>query len=453
MDAANPDTDRVSRRRYERERRARAEAERLLEEKSRELWALNEKLRNQAAHLEDAVRERTADLELAKKQAEHANAAKSAFLAMISHDIRTPLNGVLGMAQVLSHTNLSEDQTQMTDLIMSSGETLMNLLNDVLDLSKIEALQMEMESIPVDVVDLVRNVGQLFGHMAREKDLNLDIAVDVAAPSRLHTDPTRLRQILNNLLSNAVKFTDVGHVRLWAYAQDELLTIEVHDTGPGVALDRQESLFRAFSQTDVSIARRFGGSGLGLTISRELCRLMGGDLTYRPSPDGGACFQAVLRAPKAVETVDTSTGYDPSSPEGARAILAARPWRVLAAEDNRTNQKVLSLLLRPLTPDLTVVNNGLEAVEAFRAQAFDIVLLDINMPEMSGIDAVAAIRAYERSTGRHSVPIVALTANVMTHQIENYVLKGFDGHISKPIRRNDLAQCMARLLSSGNVSR
>lgn len=436
--------DRVSRRRYERERMARSEAERLLEDKSRELWDLNVTLREQASRLEEAVRRRTADLEEAKRQAEHASAAKSSFLAMISHDIRTPLNGVLGMAQVLRETGMTEGQSTMIDLIMSSGETLMGLLNDVLDLSKIEALQMEVEEIPVDFPALVNDIGRLFMHTAQEKGLLLQIDVARTLPQRILSDPTRLRQILANLVSNALKFTETGSVRLSAGVNGGEVWFEVHDTGQGVAEDRRHNLFKAFSQTDVSVARRYGGTGLGLTISRELCRLMGGDLVYAPSPDGGACFRGTLKASLAVETA--VQGPDPRSKEGARAILAGRPWRVLAAEDNVTNQTVLRHMLRPLVPDLTIVADGDDALDAFCAGDFDIVLMDINMPRMNGTEAATAMRATEAARGLNRTPIVALTANVMTHQVASYLPEGFDAHVPKPIRRDDLVECMARLL-------
>ena len=424
---------------------ARAEAERLLEEKSRELWELNVTLREQASRLEEAVRLRTADLEEAKRQAEHSSAAKSSFLAMISHDIRTPLNGVLGMAQVLRDTTPTEAQSAMIELIMSSGEMLMGLLNDLLDLSKIEALQMEVEEIPVDFAALVADIGRLFLHAAKEKGLMIEITVGRSVPRRILSDPTRLRQILGNLVSNALKFTERGGVRLVADASGEEVWFEVHDTGPGVPEDRRGHLFKAFAQADVTVARRYGGTGLGLTISRELCRLMGGDLVYRQSPDGGACFRGTLRAKAAPEQV--AEGPDPRSKEGARAILAGRSWRVLVAEDNVTNQTVLLHMLRPLVPLVTMVSDGAEALAAFAEGAFDIVLMDINMPRMNGTEAAAAMRAAEAGRGGGRTPIVALTANVMTHQVAAYLPDDFDAHVPKPIRRDDLVECMARLLA------
>ncbi len=437
----------VSRRRYERERRSREMAERLLEEKSRELWDVNQALEARKANLEAAVVERTADLEAARTAAESASAAKSAFLAMISHDIRTPLNGVTGMAQALRDTGLSREQDEIVEVILSSGDVLMALLNDVLDLSKIEARQMDLEAISFDLDALVDDVAHLFAGIAREKELRLECNKHFGSPCWVKGDPTRLRQVLHNLLSNALKFTSTGKVVLSATHEKGQLLVTVDDTGPGVRAEKQGLLFSAFSQAEASIARRHGGTGLGLAISRELCRMMEGDLSYADSPLGGARFTATARVPDAEENVRLSlANIDPA------AVLTARPWRILVAEDNRTNRRVLELLLKPFQLDVKMVENGRQAVDAWSEGAFDMLLMDINMPEMSGSEATSTIRAIEKERGLAPVPIVALTANAMKHQVADYMNVGFDAHVGKPVRRNDLAASMVRLLANASVA-
>lgn len=438
----------VSRRRYLRERRAKEEAESLLEAKSRELWEVNEALRVQAARLEEAVRERTEDLQSAKVAAEAANQAKSAFLAMISHDIRTPLNGILGLASSLCETLDVPELRDQAQLIHASGQSLLGLLNDILDLTKIEARQMDVEAIPVDLLALLEEVRGLYVLRAEGKGLALTVDLDPAARAVVLTDPTRLRQVLGNLLSNGVKFTDSGHVRLGVHYDGAVLTIQVEDTGMGVPEDRQDRLFETFAQTDASITRKFGGSGLGLAISRQICRLMGGDLVYRPGPQGGSCFELTVRAARAP---DTEARRAPPADAGLDSdrVLKARRWRVLAAEDNMTNQKVLALMLKRYGLSLTMVPDGQQAVAAHCGAPYDLILMDVNMPEMDGLEAAAMIRQFEKAHDLPRVPIIALSANAMTHQVAAYLREGIDAHVAKPIKRDLLARCMARYLMDG----
>lgn len=434
----------VARRRYERERRARREAEELLEAKSRELFDANEELRAQAARLEEAVRERTQDLERAKLEAEAANEAKSAFIAMISHDIRTPLNGVLGMASALADTPLTPEQLEMVHLLQSSGQTLLRLLSDILDLTRIEARRMELERVPVDIPRLARDLHGLFAVQAQGKGLDFTLSIGESCAHPVLTDPTRLRQILTNLVQNAVKFTESGEVALCITRSGSRLSLAVSDTGIGVPEHRRSRLFEAFSQVDSSVARRFGGSGLGLAIARELCRLLGGDLTFAPRQGGGSRFTAIVEAPAADPAVEAAAGgRNRGDPEG---IVASRPWRILVAEDNPTNQKVLSLMLRRFDLRLTFVGTGIAAVEACRTAAFDLVLMDVNMPGMDGTEAAMEIRRTETERGLPRVPIIAVSANAMTHQVKTYLAAGIDTHVPKPVRREALVATMARLL-------
>ncbi|KUF11263.1 ATP-binding protein [Pseudoponticoccus marisrubri] len=443
-DAAVPRReDHVSRRRYERERRAREEAETLLEQKSRELYDANIALTMQASELEKSVERRTAELQRAKTEAERANAAKSDFLAMISHEIRTPLNGVLGMATALSETELAADQREMADTILSSGNALLGLLNDILDLAKIEAQQMEIDEVDFDLAALVGDVVRVYSVQARDRGLTFDARVAPEASGPVRGDPTRLRQVMFNLLSNALKFTERGGVTLEVTRQAGLWHLRVRDTGVGVPPDKQARLFKAFSQTDVSVTRNYGGTGLGLAIARRMCRLMGGDLVFAPAPGGGSDFTASVRLHAA------APGHKRPRPQRDEAlgVLQARPWRVLVAEDSETNQKVLRLLLRGLGLRLELVSNGERAVERHCHDPFDIILMDVNMPVMDGMEAAGLIRQAECAHGLPRVPIVALTANAMTHQVADYLRQGIDAHVAKPVRKEDLVSVMAELLS------
>lgn len=438
-----PDDGRVLRRRYDRERAARKEAERLLEGKSRALFEANAALQAQAAALEEAVRERTRELEQAKTAAESASAAKSGFLAMISHEIRTPLNGVLGMATALVESeDLQGEQREMAEIIQSCGLSLLELLNDLLDLSKIEAHKMEMETRDFDLDALCQEVQQIHEPRAESKGLDFRVRQDARARGWISCDPTRLRQVINNLVSNALKFTATGGVYVDLRRRGDVLEIDVRDTGPGVPPERRDRLFEAFTQTDASITRKFGGTGLGLTISRRICRLLGGDLVHEPAPGGGARFIArvnVCDARPRPRSVD-------SSAEAANAVLMARDWRILVAEDSETNQRVLRLLLRRYPLRIDMVHDGAEAVEAHFADAYDLILMDVNMPVMNGLEAAAMIREVEAARELRSVPIIALTANAMTHQVSSYLRQGVDAHVAKPVRREELIAVMARLL-------
>lgn len=441
----------MSRRRYLRERRAREEAEALLDKKSRALFEANAALTQQAATLEDQVRARTRELTRATAEAERANAAKTAFLAMISHEIRTPLNGVLGMAEALSDTGLELAQQDMLDVMTASGQALLSIVNDILDLSKIEAEQMEIEEVGFNLHELLEGVCRLYALKAEEKGLSFERSFDFDATRRVVSDPTRMRQVISNLVSNAVKFTLRGGVRLEAQLHPPgacgraRLEVRVSDTGPGVPADKRDRLFKPFSQTDASITRRHGGTGLGLWIARRICALMAGDLEFRPPPEGGAVFVASF----AVGADARAAGAIALGPREAERLLCARQWKLLVAEDNKTNRLVLHHLLKRYPLEMTMVENGAEAVNAFRTSCFDLVLMDVNMPVMGGLEAVALIRAQEQAEGRAPCPVIALTANAMTHQVEDYLRRGIDAHVSKPVKREVLVQRMADVLTAG----
>jgi signal transduction histidine kinase/CheY-like chemotaxis protein len=361
--------------------------------------------------------------------AEAANQAKSAFLATVSHEIRTPLNGILGMAQAMSREPMARHQQERLGVLQQSGATLLTLLNDMLDMAKIEAGKIELEVLDFDPEALARDACDAFGAITLEKGLVLSFLAQ--GPRSLYRgDPTRVRQILYNLIGNAVKFTDQGRidVRLAYEAAGFAFTIE--DTGVGFSEALRSGLFEKFSQGDATTTRRFGGTGLGLPISRDLARLMGGDITVESRPGAGSAFRVILPLARVSAPV-----LAPSAPPLAERLLPVLEERlaILVAEDNPTNQLVLRSLLGGAGVDLEVVEDGRLALEAWRQRSFDLILMDINMPVMDGVSATRAIRTEERACARARTPIIALTANAMDHQKHDYLAAGLDAHVSKPI--------------------
>jgi signal transduction histidine kinase len=366
-----------------------------------------------------------AELAEARDRAEAANLAKSRFLANMSHEIRTPLNGVLGMAQVLARSDLSPDDREKLEVIRASGETLLALLNDLLDLAKIEAGRAEIEVADFDLEAAVAAATRSFAALAAQKDVRFIVEVALEARGVWRGDGGRLRQVLGNLASNAVKFTAQGEIRACVRRTDTGIACTVSDTGSGIARDRLSQLFERFSQVDPTATRRFGGTGLGLAITRELVELMGGTVAATSVEGRGSAFTFEL--PLAW------VGPPPAAAPAPDEAASLPPVRILAAEDNRTNQVLLSAMLAPVGAELRIAENGAEAVEAFAAGAYDLVLMDVQMPVMNGVDATRAIRALEAEAGRAPTPILALSANVMRHQTEEYLAAGMDGFVAKPI--------------------
>ncbi|MDB5419607.1 MAG: Histidine kinase, gyrase and HSP90-like ATPase [Phenylobacterium sp.] len=372
--------------------------------------------------------------------AESANTAKSAFLATMSHEIRTPLNGVLGMTQAMAADELSEVQRDRLSVIHRSGEALLAILNDVLDLSKIEAGKLELETIEFDLGELAQGAYSAFTALANKKGLSF--ALDIAqARGRYLGDPTRIRQILYNLISNALKFTDQGEIRVTARHDGAMLEIAVADTGVGISPDNLVRLFQKFDQLDSSTTRRYGGTGLGLAICHDLGQLMGGEIAVESRVGEGSRF--IVRLPLPM------IGEERTPPQLAPAPVSdLKPMRlrVLAAEDNAVNQLVLKTLLHQLGLDPTVVEDGAAAVAAWAAGEWDVILMDVQMPVMDGLTATTTIRDREAETGRSRTPIIALTANAMSHQVEQYLAAGMDGHVAKPIAAADLFQALSAVI-------
>ena len=363
-----------------------------------------------------------------QQEAEAASVAKSEFLANMSHEIRTPLNGVLAMAHVLNEADLPSREQEAARLICASGEMLERLLSDILDLAKVEAGQMEIEATPFDAGELVRSVAALCRPKADEKGLPIRVEIDPAADGTYLGDPARVRQVMINLVSNAVKFTAEGEVRLTMTAGVEgRLRFEVSDTGVGFEPAFKARVFDRFQQADGSITRRFGGSGLGLAISKHLAEMMGGVLDCDSVPGTGSVFWFEVALPVAemiAPATATATGL---SEAGASAM------RLLVADDHPTNLRVVEIILRGAGMEVTSVVNGLEAVQAHAVGTYDMILMDMQMPVMDGMTAVAQIRAAEAQSGGARTPVIMLTANAMPEHVKAGRLAGADAHLAKPI--------------------
>ena len=383
------------------------------------------------------------NLAKARDEALAANHAKSTFLSVMSHEIRTPLNGVLGMVHVLLKDAPTEQQRSRLEIVRESGDALLAILNDLLDISRIEAGKMSLESIEFDIREVLSGAYAAFTAIANKSGISFILDIDPAAGIYLG-DPTRVRQVAYNFLSNALKFTKEGRVILSARLVDGGLEISVLDTGIGIADDRLDGVFDPFVQADASVNRHFGGTGLGLGISRDLAKLMGGSVRVESELGKGSTFTAFLQIPRLRDATDTLRVVNDDEPVASQEIVQS--LRVLAAEDNLVNQLVLRTLMEQFGITLTVVDNGKLAVEAWESQTWDIILMDMQMPVMGGVEASRFIREQERVTGRAKTPIIAVTANAMTHHMSEYESAGINGVVSKPIKADSLANVLIKVL-------
>ncbi|WP_332801341.1 PAS domain S-box protein [Sphingomonas sp. PB2P12] len=382
------------------------------------------------------------DLLAARDRAEEAARLKASFLANMSHEIRTPMNGVIGFTELLLTSDLNTEQRRYASLIGESGRTMMTLLNDILDLSKIDANQIEIANEPFDLPHMISGSVRIIAASAAAKGLSIDLLIDGGLPGCAMGDSHRIRQILLNLLSNAVKFTDSGVIRLGATMDSGMLQIIVEDTGSGIAANRQASIFEEFVQGDASIARRYGGTGLGLAISQRLAMLMGGDIRLVKSDESGTRMQVSLPLREA------ELGVEPP-----RKASMMRPYalsvraRILVAEDVEINQLLIEALLKRHGHEVHIVSNGAEAIAAFTAAGatYDLILMDMQMPEVDGLEATRHIRALGGAGA--TVPIVALTANAFASDAEVCRAAGMDAYLSKPMDAETVIATIARLIS------
>jgi PAS domain S-box-containing protein len=382
------------------------------------------------------------ELKHAKEAAEAAGRAKSEFLANMSHEIRTPMNGILGMIELASTTAKPEEREAYLDIVKSSAGSLLRILDDILDSSKIEAGKLDLEFIAFPLKRTIEDVLNSFVPQALQKDLRSSWEIDPSLPALVEGDPTRVRQVLTNLLGNAIKFTEHGAVKVEARLSEKSegrlkVRFSVTDTGVGIPLEKQSLIFAPFSQADTSTTRKHGGTGLGLSLSLRLVHMMGGDIRLvESSPGAGSRFEFSIQFGEV-----EPTGYP--APKEEPVELSAG-LRILSAEDNPVNQRLVVSMLERSGHKVSVAANGREALGALQDKTFDAILMDVQMPEMDGIEATMTIREREAATGAH-VPIIALTAHAMKGDLERCLSAGMDGYVAKPILREDLFAALARV--------
>lgn len=437
----------ILKKRYQRERQARLSAEVILEQKSLELFQRNQELEDFKENLEKQVLERTSEAEKAKTEAYAANQAKSEFLANMSHAIRTPLTAIIGFAEVLLQHRISrEESNKYLTTIIDGGRHLTTLLSEILDISKIENQKLELENLRFNLPNLLQDVEQIYLFNCKKKQLDFNLVLESVIPEWIVADPTRIKQVIHNLLSNAIKFTKTGSISLHVnfLVSTSTLQLEVIDTGEGIARDKQTLVFEYFRQADSSITRNFGGSGLGLFITKSMVELMGGAVELESTLGKGSRFCVAIVCQEYDGECESILNRGNIAPKPL--VIPSLDGNILLVEDTTVNQQLITFNLEQTGAQVDLAVNGLEGLQKALAVQYDVILMDIQMPIMDGKEAMKSLLQQGNNT-----PTYALTANVMPSDIEEYAAIGFAGALSKPLELENLYAVLEQHLSVCDV--